>query len=177
MRFYVYFCERIRIDQKTHKPMTTTPLQITNDESFLPSVILIWPSGHLEVVEADVSQMKSYREIAEELIRADGLDAVHFSPALTQVKEIVGLSMYVAMYVDRDANAKALPDNAIGTILYGQGSEIRGPIIISLEDQRYDCYSFTTLDDLVDTYNAINDVCGGLLIIKDEDDGRYDPYA
>ena len=142
-----------------------------------PSVILIWPSGHLEVVEADVSQMKSYREMAQELIRADGLDAVHFSPALTHVKEDAGLSMNVAMYVDRDANAKGLPDNAIGTILYGQGQEIRGPIIIALEDQRYDCYSFTTLDDLVDTYNAINDVCGGLLIIKDEDDGRYDPYA
>ena len=37
--------------------------------------------------------------------------------------------------------------------------------------------SFKTLEDLTATYNEINRHCGGLLIIKDEDDGRYDAYV
>ncbi len=141
-----------------------------------PSVIIIWPTGHLDIAEADVYRMKSFREVGQ-LIHADGLDTVHSSPALEQVKKAAGLKMNVAMYVDRDAQAKNLSDNAIGTILYGQGMEIRGPILIALEDRVYDCHSFTTLEDLTATYSEINDICGGLLIIKDEDDGRYDPYA
>ena len=34
-----------------------------------------------------------------------------------------------------------------------------------------------TLEDIVRTYVEINNHCGGLLIINDEDDGRYDAYA
>lgn len=30
-----------------------------------------------------------------------------------------------------------LPDNAIGTMLYGTGAEIRGAVIIALEDNKY----------------------------------------
>ena len=40
------------------------------------------------------------------------------------------------MYADRNGYAKDLPDNAIGTMLYGTGAEIRGAVIIALEDNK-----------------------------------------
>lgn len=85
--------------------------------------------------------------------------------------------MDLVMFVDRDAQAKNLTDNPIGTQLYDQGVEVRGPIIICLQDSLHDCHSFKTMDDLVATYKEINNHCGGLLIIKDEDDGRFDAWA
>ncbi len=142
-----------------------------------PSVIIIWPTGHLDIVKADVYKMKSFREMAETLIGAEGLDAVHYSPLLHTIGEAAELDLSLVMYVDRDGMMKDLDDNAIGTMLYGQGMEIRGPIIICLEDQVHDCYSFKTVEDLTATYSEIDKHCGGLLIIKDEDDGRYDAFA
>lgn len=142
-----------------------------------PSVILIWPTGHLDIVEADVAQMASYGEMARELLRADTLDAVHWSPRLASIAKAAGLEMSLAMYVDREAETKHLADNMIGTLLYGQATEIRGPILITLEDERHECHSFSTLEDLTATYNEIKQQTGGLLIIKDEDDGRWDAYS
>jgi len=142
-----------------------------------PMVIIIWPGGHLELDRADVYEMKSRREMAQEIIGAEGLDAVYYSPLLQEVAKAAELDLDLAMFVDRDAYAKDLVDNAIGTMLYGQGMEIRGPIIITQADPVHDCHSFKTLEDIVRTYNEINNHCGGLLIIKDEDDGRYDAYA
>lgn len=141
-----------------------------------PMVIVIWPTGHLDVEKADVHQMTSYREMGQALIGADGLDAVRHTPMLHTIGEAAELDQPLVMYVDRDAQTKDLPDNAIGTLLYG-GTEVRGPIIVCLQDQRGDCMSFTTLEDLTATYNEINNHSGGLLIIKDEDDGRYDAWA
>lgn len=142
-----------------------------------PMVIIIWPSGHLDIEKADVYKMKTYREMGETLIGADGLDAVHYSPLLEEIAKAAELDLSLVMYCDRDAQMKGLNDNAIGTILYGQGREILGPIIICQEDRVSDCHSFKTLEDLTATYNEINRHCGGLLIIKDEDDGRYDAYV
>ena len=48
---------------------------------------------------------------------------------------------------------------------------------ITQSDPVHDCHSFKTLEDIVRTYVEINNHCGGLLIINDEDDGRYDAYA
>ena len=141
-----------------------------------PMVIVIWPTGHLDIEKADVFKMRSYREMGQALIGADGLDAVHNSPLLQAVAEKAELEQPLVMYVDRDAQAKDLPDNAIGTLLYGHG-EVRGPIIICLQDKRHDCRSFTKLEDIVDTYTQIDIHCGGLLIVKDEDDGRWDAFA
>ena len=90
-----------------------------------PSVIIIHPSGVASVVEADVFCM-SYREMSQ-LIDAEGLDAVHFSKPLNQITKTCRFRGYqIAMYADRNGYAKDLPDNAIGTMLYGTGSEIRG---------------------------------------------------
>lgn len=142
-----------------------------------PRVIVIWPSGHMDLPKADVYKMKSYREMAKELIGAEGLDAVHYSPLLEQIVKEAQLDLSLVMYVDRDAQMKDLEDNAIGTLLYGTGLEVRGPIIICLEDPVHDCHSFKTLEDLIGTYTEINKHCGGLLIFKDDDDGRFDAWA
>ena len=124
-----------------------------------PSVIVIQPSGVASVVEADVFCM-SYREMSQ-LIDAEGLDAVHFSNPLNEITEACKLKNYkVAMYVDRDGYAKDLEDNAIGTILYGRGSEMRGAVIIALEDNKYDTHSFHFKEDLDNVLVAISDLTG-----------------
>jgi len=127
-----------------------------------PSVIVIQPSGVASVVEADVFCM-SYREMSQ-LIDAEGLDAVHFSDPLTKITEACKLKNYkVAMYVDRNGYAKDLEDNAIGTILYGRGIEMRGAVIIALEDNKYDTHSFHFQEDLDKAFAEISDLTGGLI--------------
>ncbi len=127
-----------------------------------PSVIIIQPSGVASVVEADVFCM-SYREMSQ-LIDAEGLDAVHFSEPLTKITEACKLNNYkVVMYVDRNGYAKDLEDNAIGTILYGRGSEIRGAVIIALEDNKYDTHSFHFKEDIENVFAEISKLTGGLV--------------
>jgi hypothetical protein len=127
-----------------------------------PSVIIIRPSGIASVVEADVFCM-SYREMAQ-LIEAEGLDAVHFSGPLNQITKVCRIRGYqVAMYADRNGYAKELPDNAIGTMLYGSGAEIRGAVIIALEDNKYDTHSFHFQEDIDNVLAEISDLTGGLI--------------
>lgn len=149
-----------------HKPKTAIE----------PMVIVIWPTGHMDIEKVDVSKIPSYREMARQLIGGEGLDAVRGTPLLYTIDEAAELEHPLVMYVDRDAQMKGLPDNAIGSLLYG-GAEVKGPIIICLQDERGDCMSFTKQEDLVMTYNEINNHSGGLLMIKDEDDGRFDAYV
>ncbi len=130
-----------------------------------PSVIIIQPSGVASVVEADVFAM-SYREMRL-LIDAEGLDAVHFSEPLDHITKVCRFSGYqLAMYVDRDGCAKDLPDNAIGTLLYGTGTEIRGAVIIVLEDSRYDTHSFHFKEDIDNVMAEISELSGDLLRIR-----------
>lgn len=127
-----------------------------------PSVIIIRPSGVASLVEADVFCM-SYREMSQ-LIDAEGLDAVHFSEPLNQITKSCKFKGYqLAMYVDRNGYAKDLADNAIGTILYGRGAEIRGAVIIALEDNKYDTHSFHFKEDLDMVFDEISDLTGGLV--------------
>ena len=127
-----------------------------------PSVIIIQPSGVASVVEADVFCM-SYREMSQ-LIDAEGLDAVHFSEPLNQITKACAFRGYqIAMYADRNGYAKDLPDNAIGTILYGRGSEIRGAVIIALEDNKYDTHSFHFQEDLENVLAEISNLTSGLM--------------
>ena len=124
-----------------------------------PSVIIIQPSGVASVVEADVFCM-SYREMSQ-LIDAEGLDAVHFSESLNQITKSCNFKGYqLAMYADRNGYAKDLADNAIGTMLYGTGAEIRGAVIIALEDNKYDTHSFHFQEDLDNVFAAISDLTG-----------------
>ena len=123
-----------------------------------PTVLVIHPSGSVDFVEADVNPM-SFREMAG-LIDAEGLDAVHFSDALAKVTKTCGLTRNVAMYVDRNGIAKGLEDNAVGSILYGHGYEIRGAVIIVLEDNRYDTWSFDFKEDIENVCEAIDKITG-----------------
>ena len=126
------------------------------------SVIIIQPSGVASVVEADVFCM-SYREMSQ-LIDAEGLDAVHFSKSLNQITEVCGFRGYqIAMYADRNGYLKDLPDNAIATMLYGAGAEIRGAVIIALEDNKYDTHSFHFKEDLDNVLDEISNLTGGLI--------------
>ncbi len=127
-----------------------------------PSAIIIQPSGIASVVEADIFCM-SYREMAQ-LIGAEGLDAVHFSEPLNQITKACRFRGYqIAMYVDKDGCAKDLPDNAIGTLLYGNGAEMRGAVIIALEDNKYDTHSFHFKEDLESVLSEISIITGNLL--------------
>ena len=127
-----------------------------------PSAIIIKPSGIASVVEADIFCM-SYREMAQ-LIGAEGLDAVHFSEPLNQITKACAFRGYqIAMYADRNGYAKDLPDNAIGTMLYGTGAEIRGAVIIALEDNKYDTHSFHFKEDLESVLSEISIITGNLL--------------
>jgi len=127
-----------------------------------PSVIIIQPSGVASVVEADVFCM-SYREMSQ-LIDAEGLDAVHFSEPLNQITKTCAFRGYqIAMYADRNGYAKELSDNAIATMLYGTGAEIRGAVIIVLEDNKYDTHSFHFQEDLESVLSEISIITGNLL--------------
>ena len=127
-----------------------------------PSVIIIQPSGVASVVEADVFCM-SYREMSQ-LIDAEGLDVVHFSGPLNRITEACRFRGYkIAMYADRNGYAKDLDDNAIGTMLYGAGAEIRGAVIIALEDNKYDTHSFHFQEDIESVLSEISIITGNLL--------------
>jgi hypothetical protein len=126
-----------------------------------PQVIIVKPSGIASFVEADVYSM-SYSEMAE-LIGAERVDAIHYSAPLDGITKACGLGKQLAMYVDREGIHKGLDDNAIGTMLYGNGYEIRGSIIIVMEDNRYDTYSFDILEDIEAVYNGIKALSGNLL--------------
>ena len=126
-----------------------------------PTTIIIRPDGVVSFVEADIFAI-SYREMAQ-LIEAKGLDAVHFSVPLNQITDACRFKDYqVAMYVDRDGGEKDLADNAAGTILYGAGTEIRGAVIIALEDNKYDTHSFHFQEDLDNVFTEISRLTGGL---------------
>lgn len=126
-----------------------------------PSVLVIYPNGVAKVIAADVYPM-SFSEMGA-LINAKGVDAVHFSEPLTTITKSCKLSKNVTMYVDKEAVIRGLDDNAVGTILYGRGYEILGPIIIAMEDNRYDVYSFDTEEDINNVYDAIQELTNNLL--------------
>ena len=124
-----------------------------------PTAMIIKPSGIVSFVEADIFMM-SYREMAQ-LIGAEGLDAVHFSEPLSRITKACKFKGYqLAMYTDREGYAKDLPDNAVGTILYGRGYEIRGAVIIALEDNKYDTHSFHFQEDMENVFNEISALTG-----------------
>ena len=141
----------------------------------VPTVLVIHPSGYTEFVPEDINTM-SFAEMGE-LIGAKGVDAVHFSNPLTKITRTCGLTKNVTMYVDKEGVMKDLEDNTVGTMLYGRGYEIRGAVIIGMEDSQYDTYSFETEEDIENVFEAIDDLTGGLLRRETDDDGRYDPWA
>ena len=144
-----------------------------------PAVIYIWPTGHIEIFETDLQDLHSYRRMAEVLFDGEGIEPIHYSPLLEEARRRAEIDLSLAMYLDRDAAAKDLKDNAVATLIYGGEAELRGPAVIAMEDTMHECHSFKTLEDLCATYNALHELVGDLLILprKDEEDGRYDPFV
>ena len=126
-----------------------------------PAVMVIQPSGLVEFVEADMMEL-SYASKAA-LIGADGLDAVHFSDPLNSITSRCGLTHQVTMHADRNGISKDLSDNPVATILYGKGYEMRGPVIVALEDDGYNIHSFSYAEDIEAVFEAISEYTGGIV--------------
>jgi hypothetical protein len=80
------------------------------------------------------------------------------------------------MYFARKAVAEYFEDNYVGSMLYDGDAEVRGPIIIALEDKENNVSSFESEEDIENVFEAIDDL-SGILRRETDDDGRYDPWA
>ena len=88
------------------------------------------------------------------------------------------ITLFLLGYVDRRGMAKDLDDNTVATMLYGNACEIRGAVVIAMEDNKYDVHSFDTEEDIENVFEEIYNFTGGL-VRRDlgQEDGRYDPWA
>lgn len=91
---------------------------------------------------------------------------VHYSEALNRMTKVLchgeHKGCHIAMAVDRDGYAKDLPDNMPGTLLYGHGMEIRGTVILLLEDEKYNLKPIKGLAFFNMCINMLNAVTAGL---------------
>ena len=103
-------------------------------------VLLVYPQGFFYAFEVDTETFDTLSDLAE-IIDARGVDMVHYSEPLNRMTKVLcrgeHKDCHIAMLVDRDSYAKDLPDNMPGTLLYGHGMEIRGTVILLLEDDKY----------------------------------------
>ena len=103
-------------------------------------VLLVYPQGFFYAFEVDTETFDTLSDLAE-IIDARGVDMVHYSEPLNRMTKVLcrgeHKDCHIAMAVDRDGYAKDLPDNMPGTLLYGHGMEIRGTVILLLEDDKY----------------------------------------
>lgn len=116
-------------------------------------VVLVYPRGFYYAKDTDSTL--NLDALAEN-VGARGFDVVHFSPVLTRINKALALddvSCHVAMLVDKDGYMKDLPDNMPGTMVYGNGQEIRGTVIFVLEDN--DTYTLMPILGLRRTYMLI----------------------
>ena len=104
-------------------------------------VVAVYPQGFYYCMDIDEEEEVLDLDALAGKIGARGFDVVHFSPLLSRITKALSLdreSCHVAMLVDKDGYANDLPDNMTGTILYGQGFEVRGTVIFVLEmDKHY----------------------------------------
>ena len=103
-------------------------------------VLKIYPQGFFYAADVETENFDTLSGLAE-LIDADGVDIVHYSESLNRMSKVLchgeHKGCHIAMAVDRDGYAKDLPDNMPGTLLYGHGMEIRGTVMLVLEDEKY----------------------------------------
>ncbi|MBO5595868.1 MAG: sel1 repeat family protein [Bacteroidales bacterium] len=101
-------------------------------------VISVYPQGFYYAMDVENGDGLDLEDLASQT-GAQGFDIVHFSPLLTRLTKAVSWDKegcHVAMLVDRDGYMKDLPDNMPGTLIYGQGQEIRGTVVFILEDDK-----------------------------------------
>ena len=147
---------------------------MSDDFEILPTVLVIHPSGYTEFLDADMSSMTS-SEI-ESLIYGEDLEVVHSSEHLERITNECCLEKNLVMYFLKRAAIEDIEDNYVGSILYDGDAEVRGPIIIALEDNENKTSSFENEEDIENVFEAIDDLTG-ILRRETDDDGRYDPWA
>ena len=147
---------------------------MSEDYEILPTVLVIHPSGYTEFLDADMSSMTS-SEIGS-LIYGEDLEVVHSSEHLARITNECSLEKNLAMYYAKKAVTEDVEDNYVGSMLYDGGAEVRGPIIIALEDNELNISSFENEEDIENVFDAIDELTG-ILRRETDDDGRYDPWA
>ena len=147
---------------------------MSEDYEILPAVLVIHPSGYTEFIDADMSSMTS-NEI-ESLIYGQDLELLHSSVQLTRITKECTLEKNLVMCFVKKAVTEDIEDNYVGSMLYDGGAEVRGPIIIALEDDENKVSSFDNEEDIENVFETIDDITG-MLRRETDDDGRYDPWA
>ena len=147
---------------------------MSEDYEILPTVLVIHPSGYTEFLDADMSSRTS-SEI-ESLIYSEDLEVVHSSEHLARITNECGLEKNLVMYFVKKAATEYIEDNYVGSMLYDGGAEVRGPIIIALEDNEHNISSFENEEDMENVFEAIDELTG-ILRRETDDDGRYDPWS
>ena len=147
---------------------------MSEDYEILPTVLVIHPSGYTEFLDADMSSMTS-SEIGS-LIYGEDLEVVHSSEHLERITNECALEKNLVMYFGKKAATEYIEDNYVGSMLYDGGAEVRGPIIIALEDNEQNISSFENEEDIENVFDAIDELTG-ILRRETDDDGRYDPWS
>lgn len=125
-------------------------------------ILSVYPEGFYYAWDADEElDLEAFAEKMD----ARGFDIVHFSPLLSRLTKALDLEhCHVAMLVDKDGYAKDLPDNMTGTMVYGQGAEMRGPVAFVLEtDKGYELLPLKGLQRIYLLIELLKAATGGLL--------------
>jgi hypothetical protein len=112
----------------------------------------------------------------ESLIYGENLEVVHSSEHLTRIAKECSLEKNLVMCFARKGFTEDFEENYVGSMLYDGESEVRGPVIIALEDIEQNTSSFENEEDIENVFEAIDDLTG-ILRRETDDDGRYDPWA
>ena len=102
------------------------------------AVTLVYPQGFYYAMDVEEGEDDLDLEALSSRTEARGYDVVHYSPILNRITKALSLdkeSCHLAMLVDKDGLMRDLPDNMVGTLVYGQGQEIRGTVVFVLEDE------------------------------------------
>ncbi len=147
---------------------------IANDENpDATGVLKVYPQGYFYAAEVEQDEFDSLADLAE-LIDADGVDIVHYSEPLNRMSKVLCIGghsgCHIAMAVDRDGYAKDLPDNMAGTILYGHGWEVRGTVMLLLEDEKYNLKPIKGLLFFSKCIHMLNAATGGLTRYPTDDE-------
>lgn len=147
---------------------------MSEDYEILPTVLVIYPSGYTEFLDADMSSMTS-SEIGA-LIYGEELEVVHSSEHLDRTTKECDLEKNLVMYFAKKSLTEDFEENYAGSILYDSDAEVRGPIIIALEDKEHNISSFENEEDIENVFETIDNL-SGILRRETDDDGRYDSWS
>ena len=147
---------------------------MSEDYEILPTVLVIHPSGYTEFLDVDMSSMASGE--MESLIYGEDLEVVHSSEHLTRIAKECSLEKNLIMCFSKKSVTEDFEGNYVGTMLYDGDAQVRGPIIISLEDNEHNIFSFENEEEIENVFEAIDELTG-ILRSETDDDGRYDPWA